>query len=134
MLLAFLVCSIALAHAEPDTTSSTYPELAPVPPVYTDGTRASEDGVPAVEGDGWTVEDNARTLDDDGHAIDDEAPQTDTRRSDDSTIDVDVREAALRGRRGWFGHIDVSLTWRRTLHEATAIQRDEVWLVGTWRL
>jgi hypothetical protein len=44
----------------------------------------------------------------------------------------DTREAALRRNTSWLGRIDVSVLWRRTLNETT--RRDEVWLVGTWRL
>ncbi len=164
MLLVFLVCSIGLAHAEPDTTWSTNPGSSSAPDSEADEDRdgpepdreETEDelSVDGNEDDDHDARYDDARYDDARYAsewIDGEAIATD--RLDDAQVDrpppasieagapvptwahgVDEREAALRRHSSWLGRVDVSITWRRALNESTAVQRQEVWLVGTWRL
>ncbi len=46
---------------------------------------------------------------------------------------IDDRETAHVARRSPIGRVDLSLLWRR-IEPAVSTQRDEVWLLGTWRL
>ncbi len=206
MLLAFLLCSIGLAHAEPDTTSSG--NTAPAPHENAAGSDSTDSAGSTTRADSTDSENGADSTDsgdnadsaaavradsadsaertrrtnsehsagseDDGDA-DADADDSDVADADDSDdgrlrldrIDgvatdglddaqvdapapasieaneanaptwahgLDAREAALRRHTSWLGRIDVSITWRRALNESTAVQRDEVWLVGTWRL
>lgn len=155
MLLAFLTCSIGLAHAEPDTTSSTNP--GSVIDDLDAKDRAEDDDVEEEDvgeadetsGDGERdvgVRDRAEhaSTDEDAVAtdglgdahVDNPAPASIAASSHAPTWahGVDSREAALRRRASWLGRVDVSITWRRALNESTAVRRDEVWIVGTWRL
>ncbi len=45
----------------------------------------------------------------------------------------DLREARERRHRSRIGRVDLSVIWRRATTASTPI-RDELWLVGTWRL
>ncbi|MGE0404551.1 MAG: hypothetical protein AB7T06_48020 [Kofleriaceae bacterium] len=151
-----------MAHAEPDTTWSTNPGSSSAPDSEAnedrDGPepdREESEDEPSVGENEEDDNDNDDALYDDARYasewIDGEAIATD--RLDDAQVDrpppasieagapvptgahgVDEREAALRRHSSWLGRVDVSITWRRALNESTAVQRQEVWLVGTWRL
>lgn len=148
MLLAFLLCSIGLAHAEPDSTSSTIggstEDDVPSEALDEDEDLARGPDEPsATDREGLATDTADARADDEGIAteplddasIEDPAPaSTSAQLTPTWAHDSDAREALLRKHTPWFGRIDVSITWRRALNESTRIQRDEVWLVGTWRL
>lgn len=147
MLLAFLVCSIGLAYAEPDTTSSTLEGSSPDDDVDTGiewFDEAIDTGRLDIDNPDETVDPPAPDTDGLEHAVDTSGLGVDVDDPGPASIDaaeaptwahgLDTREAALRRHMSWLGRIDVSITWRRAVNDSTAVQRDEVWLVGTWRL